>query len=119
MATQPKPNVTRKDIERVVHRDFPASQADLVFSLLSQYGTDEWHREPERVQLAVLKLAAGNVERLRGALATACADYRDVLAQAEYPRYFQKVDLSSNASSDEAQQIIDADWKQYSEWLGR
>jgi hypothetical protein len=119
VATQPIPNVTRKDIERVVGRDFPANQTNLVFSLLSQYGTENWHHEQVRVQIAVLKLAAGNLKRLRSALETACADYRDVLAQAEYPEYFQYVDPSSDTSQDEVQRIIDADWNQYSEWLGR
>jgi hypothetical protein len=118
-ANQPIPGVTRKDIERVVSRDFPVSQSERVFSILAQYGAENWHREPERVRIAALKLAGGNLERLIRAIATAHADYRDVLAQAEYPAYLQSVDPSSSISSDQRQQISDADWKQFREWFER
>ncbi len=86
-AMQPTPNVTRADVERVLRRDFPPERVAEVLAMLDEYGPDDWHREPERVRLAVLKLAAGNLERLRYELEGAKRDYRDVLSPAEYPGY--------------------------------
>jgi hypothetical protein len=72
------PNVTSADVERVVRRDFPADCVPEVLAILREYGTESWQREPHRVRLAV-KLAAGNIERLRFQIETAKGDYRDVL----------------------------------------
>jgi hypothetical protein len=116
---QPKPEVTGKDVERVVHRDFTKDRSQEAFSILSEYGTDDWHKEPARVRLAALKLAAGDLGRLRNAIDTARSDYRDVLALAEYPEYFRSVDPSASTSGNELKRIIEADWKQYREWLAR
>ena len=49
----------------------------------------------------------------------ALEDYRDALAVAEYPGYDKLIRPSAPLSEDERQKIIDADWKQYSEWLSR
>ena len=73
---QPTPQVSRADVERIVHRDFPAEAMD-VLKALDEYGTEEYHRGKERVQLAVLKLAAGSRETLRQELENAKCDYRD------------------------------------------
>lgn len=115
---QPTPNVTQADVERVVRRDFPPERVAEVLAMLEEYGPVEY-REPERVRLAVLKLAAGNLERLRYELEGAKCDYRDVLGPAEYPGYRKKVSPRAKLSSQEEQRIIDADWKQYQDWLRR
>ena len=59
--TQPTPNVTAADVERVVRRDFPADRFADVMAMLNEYGTEDWQREADRVRLAVLKLAAGSL----------------------------------------------------------
>ena len=46
---------------------------------------------------------------------TACDDFRDVLAPAEYPRYLAQYDRS--LSDERKRQIIDADWQAYQQWL--
>ena len=111
---QPTPTVTRVDVERVVRRDFPPDQFDSVMSILAEYGSETWHRELHRVQLAVLKLADGKVDALRPEIETAKRDYRDVLANAEYPAYTFRV---SQLPAEEQRKIIDADWSQYETWL--
>jgi hypothetical protein len=58
MTTQPTPDVTGVDVERVVRRDFPADRVAEVLVMLNEYGTEAWQREPHRVHLAVLKLEA-------------------------------------------------------------
>ena len=50
-----------------------------VMAMLSEYGLEDWQLEADRVRLAVLKLAAGSIERLRYEIEGAKADYRDVL----------------------------------------
>jgi hypothetical protein len=82
--------------------------------MLREYGTEEWHREPTRVQLAALKVANGNVQRLR-----ACIDSakRDALAAAEYPAYCKIGFRVRELPAEERRRIIDGDWQQYDEWL--
>lgn len=87
--------------------------------MLDGYGTDDGDREADRVHLAVLKLAAGSIERLRSEVENAKSDYRDVLGGAEYPGYMKRLLRIQKLSSDERQRIIEADWKQYQDWLSR
>ena len=117
--TQPTPTVTAADVDRIVRRDFPADRVDEVHARLIDYGSEEWHPEIDRVRLAVLKLAAGNLEELRMHLGIAKIDFRDVLSAAEYPLYTKKWFHIDKLPPDERQQIIDADWKQYQAWLTR
>ena len=119
MITQPTPTVTSADVERIARRDYPADRVPEVLSMLNEYGTATWQRDPHRVRIAILKLAAGNTERLRYEIEGAKCDYRDILAAAEYPDYIRRVPGPGILSAQEEQRIIDADWKQYQDWLLR
>lgn len=119
MTEQPVPRVTAADVERIVRREFPADRVAEVLTLLGEYGAEAHHHEPDRVRLAALKLAAGDVDRLRGRIETAKRDYRDVLAQAEYPGYSGRSPGARALSPEERRAIVDADWRQYRDWLGR
>jgi len=116
--SQPTPKVSSADVERIVRRDF-GSDSRRALDILSEYGKEDWHRETERVRLAALKLAAGDLRRLRSEIETASQDYRDVLASAEYPAYSRYVHPSAGLPETDRQIIIDADWRQYCEWLER
>jgi hypothetical protein len=115
---QPVPVVTFHDVERIARREFSDEQFSTVITLLKEYGTEAWHRECPRVQLAALKLADGNLEKLRARIETAKRDYRDVLAVAEFPAYckvgFRRI---RELPDDERLRIINADWSQYDDWL--
>lgn len=113
------PTVTAADVERVVRRDFPPERVAEVIAMLNEYGSEGWQRETDRVRLAVLKLAAGNMEKVRQGIETAKQDYRDVLAYAEYPGYMSRVPGTGTRPPDEVKRIVDADWKQYQDWLTR
>jgi len=119
MPNQPIPKVTEDDVMRVVRRDFPSQHIDEVLAVLARYGEGDGSADVSRVRLAVLKLAAGNLERLRKQVETARCDFRDVLAFAEYPEYFARVTGAADQSREKVQRIIDADWNQYQEWLQR
>ena len=110
MVDQPVPKVTAADVERIVRRDFSAERVAEVLAILGRFAAPE----PHRVRLDALKLAAGDVARLERTVQLASTDYRDVIAQAEYPSYM--VFVPGPSQSAEAQ-IIDADWKQYQKWL--
>ena len=113
-STQPVPDVTPSDVERVVRRDFPTRQFVPVMALLKE---GETGGASVRVQLGALKLAAGNDQKLRLHLESANRDYRDVLAAAEYPEYGRMGMKIHKMSAEEKRVIIDRDSRQYEEWL--
>jgi hypothetical protein len=111
---QPAPNVTHADVERIVRRDFPSEQFEQALAILDEYGKERFHREIDRVQLAVLKLAKGDLVMLRREIDTAKCDYRDILAPAEYPEYrFDTAKLPPEIQKE----VISKDWQQYTAWL--
>ena len=113
---QPVPAVTAQDVERIVARDFRGQDVIEARGALEQYGTQAWHRETVRVRIACLKMADGDLERLRRALAVANTDYRDVLAAAEYPAYMARVSPTEKDSS-KHEGVIKDDWSQYRTWF--
>ena len=113
---QPVPDVSRADVERVVRRDFDDAHAAKAIEMLDVYLSDS--RESCRVQLAVLKLAAGRLDALGRAIETALRDYRDVLAGAEFPRYSREIGIDDIPAS-LMKAVIDDDWMQYESWLRR
>ena len=115
---QPVPKISESDVERVVRRDYPAVVVPTVLATLAEYGPKAWHNEPTRVRLAILRMADGNLDELRKALAVAQTDYRDVLAVAEYPQYF-RAGNSIDRDEQKRQAIIQADWQQYRDWVSR
>lgn len=116
--TQPTPTVTTDDVHRVIRRDFGESAFSEVQAILGAYGTETWQRESARVHLAILKLAGGDLSRLRQHTEIACSDYRDVLSPAEFRRYS---DLAWSGHSDKAaeEKAIREDWDEYQTWLAR
>ncbi len=116
MRDQPHPDVTFNDVERIIRRDFPIEQFDTVMAVLKQYGTEKWHRECARVQLAVLKLSNGDLHKRHIAIDVAMKDYRDVIVPAEYPEYSRG--LHTRELPVKVQEgIIRGDWEQYESWL--
>ncbi len=111
---QPIPNVSRSDVERIVLRDFGHADASRALAILDEYQSERGDRS--RVQLAVLKLAAGRLDQLRRQIETAKFDCRDVLAPAEYPRYSCEIGFDDVLAS-LRQAVIDDDWRQYESWL--
>lgn len=75
--------VTRRDLLDAVERDYPADARSEVLAILDQYGAEPHEREPERVRLAIVRLAARDREMLPKLVYAAKYDHRDVLAWAE------------------------------------
>ena len=112
---QPVPDVSRADVERIVRREF-SGDADGALAILDEYHSDAG--DSSRVQLAVLKLAAGDIAVLRREIERAKYDFRDILVVAEYPADWEarwRIDVSP----DEQQRIYEQDWQQYQSWFRR
>ena len=116
MTKQPVPTVSRQDVIRIVRRDFANIPEAEVLAILDEYGTARWHHGRDRVQLAVLKLAAGDTQALLTYLSMALQDFRDVLAYAEYPTDSQN-GWDYKYGPGEHERVYEEDWKQYREWL--
>ena len=100
-----------------VRQVFPDRDPDEILAVLDDYGREGSEAETARVQLAILKLfdEAGRDDP-NSYVAAAKADYRNVLAWAEYPNQFRETgDLDAEAR--ETLKRLDA--AQYQEWLAR
>lgn len=75
----------REDVLAAVRNAFAASREKAILALLDLYGTETHEHERERVQLAILKLAAGDEAKLLHYVDAAKLDYRDVLWWSETP----------------------------------
>ncbi len=113
------PRVSRRDVLRVIRREFPGEPFDAVLALLDRYGAEAWERERDRVQLAALKLAAGSVAELERQVAAAKRDYRDAIAQAEYPGGLSAALLPAPPDAGEERAMDERDWDHYRRWLER
>jgi hypothetical protein len=114
---QAAPVVNAHDVSRIVERDFSPGTRNQVFAILEEFENSQ-DGDADRVRLAALKLACGDLDRLITHIAAATRDWRDVVAAAEYPAYIQERS-PAGLSLEKRQRLIDADWNQYHEWLGR
>lgn len=76
ITAQPVPVVTPEDVSRIIRRDFAPERHEVVQAALSEYS----QREAARVQLAVLKLANGDLDALHRHIDTAKRDYRECVS---------------------------------------
>jgi hypothetical protein len=109
---QPSPELVQKKLRECFPDPQVAAEAEAV---LEKYGRQSWHREPERVRLAMLMQCDGELGRLRELAALADRDYRDVLAGAEYPEEFRA--LPTTTSPQEMAAIRRRDRERYEKWL--
>jgi len=70
-------------IENWIRRYFPEEQLAEVLDILSLYGTEDWHREEDRVKRDAVVISRGSPDRLRSTIQLAMRDYRDVLISEE------------------------------------
>jgi hypothetical protein len=82
--------------------------------IIDTYGTETWHREKERVQLALLKISSGDLEKLRLYTSSARTDFRDTLVPAEF---YEESQASSKTPPQEMAAIRKRDRESYEAWL--
>ena len=109
------PQVTQEDVERVLQRDFPAEHWEELREMIQLVHV----REKDRVILACMKNAGGDVQKLKGNLNEASGYYREIIGEAEYPFYVKKMFRIDKLTEKEKSDIIEKDKKQYLDWLNR
>ncbi len=116
-ALQPAHGPRTGDVERklaALHPD--AGMRGQARDLLERYGSEDWHREVERVRLAVLRLGGGDLMAMARHLDEANRDYRDVLAAAEYPRVL-RLGSPTDPASAVYREAVEADADDYLAWV--
>ncbi len=114
-ATPHHPELDEDDLERILRRDYPEGDLPEIRRWIAPIEL----REKTRVIVACLKIAEGSTERLRGELRQATGQWREKLAQAEYPTVTRRWRALQKAPVSERQAAYDRDWEQYFEWLAR
>ena len=109
------PQVTQEDVERVLQRDFPAEHWEELREMIQLVHV----REKDRVILACMKNAGGDVQKLKGNLNEAEGYWREIISEAEYPFYVKKMFRMDKLTEKEKSDIIEKDKKQYLDWLNR
>ena len=93
-----------------IRQHFRDAERETVISEFERNGIRE-----ERVQLALIKLSDGNVDKLREFIEVAKIDWRDVLAWAEYP---EEIMLPTwRMEREKVTKIRQRDRQQYLDWL--
>jgi hypothetical protein len=113
---------TEAEVQTAVDELWASSaERELVHAALSEYGVAQHEREVARVRLAILRLSAGQIDRVKELVAVAKRDYRDVLMWAEYPEEGQSLWTASTqlspAQRAELGEIRRRDQRQHAEWL--
>ena len=76
------PEVTEKDIDRLIARDYRSEEHNEIQRLLPSVTV----RERLRVIAACLKIGGGNFSKLKGELLNADGYWREIITEAEYPK---------------------------------
>ena len=72
-------------VEQAAREAFPNADIEAVMALLNTYGVAPHENERERVQLTIIRICQGDVDRLPYQLEVAKIDYRDILVFANRP----------------------------------
>ena len=84
-ASSPRVNSPPDAVETALAAAFAPAQLEAARSTVAEYGTRAFDRECERVRLAAIQLAGGDLDKLRRMIDAAKVDYRDVLMWASQP----------------------------------
>ncbi len=109
------PTVSFQDIERVVQRDYPENIHREIFELIRVSDI----QEKNRTVLACLKLATGDIKKLKNEIKFSIGDWRDTLLPAEYPFYSKIMFRTEKFTEKEISEIILKDKNQYLSWLNQ
>jgi hypothetical protein len=110
------PNVKLTDIERIIERDFGTNHKEEIIRQLQKYGNENSGKL--RVWSAILKLANKDVSKIESLVVNAKNDFRDVLAPAEYPIFWEMgFSKEDELSKKDRSKFSKDNWNQYQEWF--
>ena len=108
----------RKQILIKISQIWLGVEREDILKILDRYGVEVDEDSRSRVQLAVLKLSDGDIDKLADLVQIAKKDYRDVLAWAEYPEEMRTSPAEMKAlPPKEVRAIRRRDREQYLQWL--
>lgn len=102
-----------------IKKIFPHEAPSTIMSILDLCNSSDKNEEGRvRIQLAILKLCQGKIDKLKHYIEIAKSDYRDVIGPAEYPRAW-KIGFVGTSKLDKSarQRLIEEDLRQYQDWL--
>lgn len=102
-------------LEQLIKREFGERYIEVTEQLKQVNSDNESGRR--RISAAILKLAnkrQGHLERL---IQRANSDFRDIIAEAEYPRVFEAG--FGELTDEEERDANEADWNEYQNWLNK
>ncbi len=113
--SQPSASVTDKKLDWLIQRDYESKAPEVKQKL--QRITSDTHKGKNRISAAILKLSNKDCYKIDYYVAMSNCDFRDVISQAEYPRYskFGFADLEEQ----NVKRIYLEDWTEYSKWLNK
>ena len=112
------PRITSKKTLEKIKYYWPDEDPEKILMILRQYGQEDYEKESPRIQLAIIKLSDGDLEKLVEYVNLAKRDYRDVLAYAEYPEEIRTGFVGmQKLTEEEARAIRERDREQYLNWL--
>ncbi|VXD11132.1 conserved hypothetical protein [Marinoscillum sp. 108] len=100
-------------LELLVNREFGERSIEVSEQLKQVKSDSESGRR--RISAAILKLANRSQERLEQLIQRANTDFRDIVAEAEYPRVLEAG--FGELSDEQEQQANEEDWNEYRNWL--
>ncbi len=112
---QPVANITDDELRFLIERDFP-NQTELVKTKLNIIKSDSQHGK-NRISASVLKLVDRDLTKIDYLVKRANEDFRDIIAEAEYPRTSSHE--FGDRNEEELKQDYLKDWEEYSEWKKR
>ena len=75
---------TREQVKKAISKLYTNEYYQEIMDILDLYGCEPYEAERERVQLAIIKLSLGDINKLSHYCIMAKRDYRDVIYWAEY-----------------------------------
>ncbi len=112
---QPAASISDSELNFLINRDFP-DQTDLVKTKLNKIKSDT-RQGKNRISASVLKLADKDLTKIDFLVRRANEDFRDIVAEAEYPRTSSH-GFEERNEQDRKQDYL-KDWDEYSEWKER
>ena len=112
---QPFARVSDEELTFLIDRDFP-NQTDLVKTKLKKIKSDTGQGQ-NRISASVLKLADKNLTKIDFLVRRANEDFRNIVAEAEYPRT-SSYGFGERNEEERKQDYLE-DWEEYSEWKER
>jgi hypothetical protein len=110
-------NISTKVLNKI-KKYWPDQDPERIIKILQGYGQEKYEEDSPRIQLAIIKLSDGDLDKLEEYVNLAKRDYRDVLAFAEYPEEIRTGFVGmEKLSEEEAKALRGRDREQYLSWL--